>query len=373
MNVRGGAKGNSRLKLRIEDCVAGTVPAKALFNRVSLAALTLLLALPWTAGAAESPPPRQARVIVIVSSSEKNDNTALSALINDSFRLELESKGVRAIAVGEHPGDDTTVAALAVKNKADFALWGTYVQNGTTIELSARWLDAGGIRTPGQARRSGVLDVSFDALVTGLVDEIMEGQRQNIAALPPAPVAAAPPQAPAPQAPRAPRAEAAAEPRVSPLAFSLGASPFIATFAALNYFPLGVSATLTGRYQVRAAGGLFGIGATTGLSGFTGKGLYAQADFSVVPIGLDVMYGTTTGSAVDFYAHLGGGPAIFSARLTTGESLSKVIPFITGGVGVSVKLFEVLALSLEAGYTCFFDSPDPIAGFAPALLVGLSL
>jgi hypothetical protein len=64
-----------------------------------------------------------------------------------------------------------------------------------------------------------------------------------------------------------------------------------------------------------------------------------------------------------------GGPAIFAAKLTTGETLTKVIPYVSGGVGMSLALFDNLALSLEGGYTCYFDSPDPILGFAPALSV----
>jgi hypothetical protein len=327
------------------------------------AAAAMLASIPVVSGGAESLPPRQATVLVIVQSSSKSDNKALDALIADSFRLELESKGIRALPVGEHASDDKAVAALAAKNAADFALWGTYLQTGTDIKLSARWIDAGGANTPEQASRSGVLDLSFDALVTSLVDEIMEGQKQNIANLPPAPVM--PPPATEPAAPRP--AEQAKEARIAPWAFSLGSSPFIATFAALNYFPVGVTVSLAGHYQMRAPGGLFGIGAATGLSGFHGKGSYAQADFYVVPIGVDALYGTRTGSIFDFYVHLSGGPAIFLAKLTTGESLSKVIPFISGGVGISMSLFDALALSLEAGYTGYLDSPDPIMGFAPAI------
>jgi hypothetical protein len=330
-----------------------------------LAAAALFMVLPGVPCSAE---PRQATVLVIVQSSSKNDNKALDALIADSFRLELESKGVRAVPVSGRASDDKTAAAMAAKNSADFALWGTYLQAGTDIKLSARWIDAGGAHTPGQASRSGVLDLSFDALVASLVDEIVEGQKQNIANLPPAPVIPPPEPATVPKP-----AEPVKEARLAPFAFALSASPFIATFAALNYFPVGMSASLAGHYQMRAPGGRFGIGVTTGLSGFHGKGTYAQADFYVVPIGVDALYGTLTGSPFDFYAHLSGGPAIFSAQLSTGESFTKVIPFASGGVGITLALFDALAISLEAGYTGYFDSPDPIMGFAPALSVVLRL
>ena len=329
---------------------------------VLIAAATLLLGLPGATVWAQDQAPRQATVLVLVQSSTKSDDKALDTLIADSFRMELEARGLRALPADEHATDDKAAAALAAKNRADFALWGTYVQTGSTIKLSALWIDASRANSTGQASRSGALDISFDSLVTSLVDEIVEAQKQTLANLPPAPLVPPPSRAPG-QEPGLPVKEL----RIPPFAISLDSSLFIATLAALNYFPVGISVNLAGHYQMRAPGGLFGIGVITGLSGFHGKGAYTEADFYVVPIGVDVLYGTRTGSAIDFFAHLSGGPALLAAKLTTGETLTKVIPYASGGVGVSLTLFGSLALSLEAGYTCYFDSPDPILGFAPAI------
>jgi hypothetical protein len=343
------------------------VPSRC--RRAIAALVALIVVLPAAIAAADILPPRQAVVLIIVQSTSTADNKALSSLISDSIRLELEARGIKAVPVEEHPSDDKGAAALASRNKADFALWGTYAQSGANIQLSARWLDADRVNEPSQASRSGNLDLTFDALVTGLVDEIVDGQQKNIAKLPPAPAVEPSPPATAPE----PVPRAAPEPPLPRFAFSLSASPFIATFAALNYFPVGYSFTLDGHYQMKAPGGLFGAGVATGLSTFHGKGTYAQADFYVVPIGADVRYGTHTGSALDFYVHLAGGPAIFVAKLATGEALTKVVPYASGGVGIMWKPIDILALSLEAGYTCYFDSPDPVAGFAPALAVVLRL
>ena len=98
-----------------------------------------------------------------------------------------------------------------------------------------------------------------------------------------------------------------------------------------------------------------------------------KAHFYVIPVGIEILYGTRTGSAIDFFTHVAGGPAVFAAKLTSGESLAKVIPFVTGGVGITLSLFDSLGISVEAGYACYFDSPDPIMGFTPALSVVLRL
>ena len=333
------------------------------FGRMCFVLSAMLAFLPLVPSGADGLVRRQPTVLVLVYSSGQTDNQALTAMIADAFRMELESQGIRALAVVERAPDDRAVAALAAKNRADFALWGTYVQVGSQVQLNARWIDPETKAAAGHSTRTGALNLSFDAVVTSLVDEILAGQKQQIANLPLVPVERIPATAsPAGRAQKFPH-----------LALSLGSAPFIATFQALNYFPLGLSASLTGRYQTPAAGGLFAFGPTVGVSGFHGKGSYAEADFYVIPIGIDVLYGTRTGSLLDFFAHVAGGPAIFTANLTSGETLAKVIPYVSGGVGITLSLFDSLGISLEGGYTCFFDSPDPIMGFAPSLSVVVRL
>ena len=50
-----------------------------------------------------------------------------------------------------------------------------------------------------------------------------------------------------------------------------------------------------------------------------------------------------------------------------------LLGLIHEGEGVAAKALESLGISLEAAYTCFFDSPDPIMGFAPSLSIDLRL
>ena len=293
----------------------------------------------------------------------------------------MQKEGILAAYIG----DVMAEASLAQKNHADFALWGVYTLSGSEIQLNARWIDPVKKAAAGIASRTGALNLSFDAVVASLVDEIVEGQKKRFADLPPEQIEKAPPVPAAAQQPAAPLGPAVAsdstpavssvvsapkaEPRIAPLAFSLGSAPFIATFTALNYFPVGLSVSLTGLYRVRAPGGLLGFGLATGLSGFHGKGTYTQADFFIIPIGVDFLYGTRTGSAIDFFAHLDGGPAIFAAKPATGNLLTKVIPYISGGVGITFSFFDSFGISLDGSYVCFFDSPDPIMGFAPSLSV----
>jgi hypothetical protein len=161
--------------------------------------------------------------------------------------------------------------------------------------------------------------------------------------------------------------------RLAPFVLSVGSAPFIATFEALNYFPLGFTVSLSPRWQIRAGDGFVGFGLLTGLCGFHGRGTYAEADFYVVPIGADVSYGTLARGRLDFFLHGGGGPAVLIARPSSGGLLAKMIPYAIVGVGCEWSPFNFLAISLDASYTCFFDSSATIMGFTPSLLVELKL
>jgi hypothetical protein len=71
-------------------------------------------------------------------------------------------------------------------------------------------------------------------------------------------------------------------------------------------------------------------------------------------------------------ANKGTGRSVFRQRSgepgSFGNSLVKVVRYISGGLGILVSLTDNVGLSLDGSYTCFFDSP-PIMGFAPALSV----
>jgi len=336
----------------------------------------LVLAAPLSSEAQETAH-RRPVVLVLVRAAGRADNAALGALIADSIKLELTAHAIDVVTAPESLSDsatgDSEAAALAGRNGADFAFWVTYAQADSDIQLKARWTEPKKDQASASASRTGPLDFSFDAMVANLVDEIVEGQKDRIASLPAPAQEATPVQTPesvpaALPAAIAPAAESKPEPKIAPLAFSLGSAPFIATFTALGYFQVGLTVTLSGMYRIKVPGGLMGFGAVTGVSGLHGKGAYTSADFYLVPIGAEFQYGTRTGSLIDFFVTIQGGPALFTLKPQVGNPLTKVIAFALGGLGILISLYDNVGLSIDGSYTCFFDSP-PIMGFAPSLSV----
>lgn len=90
---------------------------------------------------------------------------------------------------------------------------------------------------------------------------------------------------------------------------------------------MGLSVTISGQYRFRLPGGILGVGLTTGANAFQGKGDYAQADVVLIPVGPEAAYGTRSGSLLDFFVHVSGGPAVFAVRLSGGNPLAKIVPY----------------------------------------------
>ncbi len=388
--------------------------------RATVFTLTLLLALAPIAGhAADAAAPRPAVVIVFMKSANALDEQVLRSLLVDSITLELSDRRMAVIAGQGFPRSVAEAVRQAATVEADFVLVGTYALQERQVHLEIQWIDVGESRLAAQASRRGPLDLSFDAIVADAVREILDSQAARLASLPPrqarpeahpaAPLTAGAmeekiaslalpdvspkeetlpaslqeaAQSPAPLPLPAGEAAAAALPAAQPVGavpvlrkvvFTAGTAPFISTFAAARYFEMGLSATLAGQYRIRAPGGFLGFGGTTGVHSFHGKGTYATADFLLIPIGPDVWYGTLTGSPFDFFSRLNGGAAAFVAMPSGGNTLAKVVPYVSGGVGMTMSLGRAIAISAEGSYSAYFDSPEPIMAYTPGISITVRL
>ena len=369
--------------------------------------LLLLVLAPMTLGAASGASSRSPVVLIHMRSSSAVDEQVLQSLLVDSVSLELSDRGMEVLTGTAPARTSDDILDLAQREEADFALTGIYTLKDKQVLLEIQWLDVRRRALAARASRHAPLDLSFDFIVADAVDELLSGQAGSFANLPPRTVkpeehasapsaraesrnapldlplpvpepeaaartvepAKAPPPtalAPADSPPAAPR-PAAPEKPLRRLAISLGTAPLIATFNAAKYFSMGVAIQLAGQYRIRAPGGFLGFGLATAVHGFRGKGAYVEADFVLLPIGAEVQYGTQTGTPIDFFVHVNGGPAVFAVRMSGGNPLAKVVPYVTGGVGVTVSMGDGFGISLDGSYTAFFDSPAPIMGYTPSV------
>ena len=326
------------------------------------------MAVPASAASPARPPV----VLIFMKSASALDEEVLRSLLVDSVTLDLSDRGMEVIGGEGFPRTVDETLRLAQAAEADFALVGTYALQNRQVLLEIQWIDVGEGSLSTQASRRGPLDLSFDAIVADAVREILSGQAERLGSLPPR-------KAKAEAHPAVPLTSAGVQARIAELALpvgepvprkialSAGAAPFISTFNAAKYFAMGLSVTLAGQYRFRVPGGLVGFGLATGAHAFQGKGDYAQANFVLVPVGPEAAYGTLTGSPIDFFIHVNAGPAVFITQPSGGNLLAKVVPYLMGGVGMTVSMAKALGISIDGSYAVFFDSPAPIMAYTPSI------
>ncbi|MGA2762995.1 MAG: hypothetical protein ABSG17_06490 [Spirochaetia bacterium] len=314
-------------------------------------------------------------VLVLLHSSTVEETSSLRSLIVDAITVELEGRDIAAVPSEEKLADDHAVFSLAQREKADFALAGTYTLVEQSVQLSLRWYDVGEKKTFPDAILWGPLDLSFDSVVSHLVGQVLDAQTERLTSLPPLPrpppASAAPPAAPPAENPSSVgRVPPAAPPKASPLSFSVGSAPFIPVFKASAYIPtVGLSISVVGEYRFPLGVGLLGIIGVSGIDLFHAEKA-SVADAFAIPIGAGIVYRTLSGSLIDFALRADAGPSIFVLSPGGGGTTIGVVPFFSTGLGVTMNFSNFLAASVDLDYVAILV-PDAIMGFVPSVALDM--
>jgi nucleoid-associated protein YgaU len=360
----------------------------------------VLAALPGSA----ADTPVQCRVLVILKSTTPEEDPDFRSLMLNAIRVEIEDRELTVLEPITQPPNGEQPWQSSGKAGADFALAATYTMRQLEAAFDLAWYDTAEKRQTQAVSRKVSLDFTLDVTIATAIVEILDGQKDRIAVVRSARIeaaraaaekaaadkAAADKAAAAKAAAERAAIEAAANAKAKEeadrkIAAALkrpvdhwgliaGAGPFLATVEASEYFTLGLSASLNGQYRFAVPGGLFGIGLATGVNAFRATGTAGEADSMLIPIGATVVYGTNTGSRFDFSAHIDGGAAVFLLTpVVSGITAVGVVPFILGGVGMTIAVFEKAGFIIDASYAAFFPRGVPIMGFSPSLGLFLRL
>jgi hypothetical protein len=336
-------------------------------------------------------------VLVLLKSTTAGEDPEFRALMLSVIRVEIENRELALIEPETLPPDDEKPWQSAKQADAEFALVATYATGQRKVAFDLSWYDTAEKKQVQSVSREATLDFTLDVTIAAAVVELLDGQKDRIAAVRSARADAARAAAEKAAAEKTAAEKAAAEKTAAERAaieeaanakakaeadrtiaaalkrplkhwsMLAGAGPFLATVEASQYFTLGLSAFLNGQYRFSVPGGLLGIGLASGLQRFHATGTAGEADSTLVPVGVTFVYGTNTGSRFDFFAHIDGGAALFILQPIIGNTAIGVVPYILGGVGMTIAVFEKAGIIIDASYAAFFPRGVPIMGFSPSL------
>ena len=184
-----------------------------------------------------------------------------------------------------------------------------------------------------------------------------------------APPGSAPPAVRTPGPPTDPQTpaiiDAAARRRFASV--SVGATAFVATGKASDYFKLGYGSSVHLGLAIPAGPGSFGVGLHSGVTYFQADGAATSVEGFLVPLGAEVRYTLDQGLPIGVFVRLCGGPALLGIRSDYWGDLSKVLPYALAGLGVTAPFGRRLGASLDLSYGAYFEGSLLIMAFSPSL------
>ncbi|MBN2554113.1 MAG: hypothetical protein JXB06_15150 [Spirochaetales bacterium] len=399
---------------------------------VALCLTGLFAGLELPAQSAQSAPGVQAAIVrkgLILAMNHPLDSEAerlFQGVASQTVRWALERRMLVVIEATTPPGeaaslhDPIDLPDGTAAEEVDFILLTEYASRGRELEIRMAWYDPRSGEITEEVIRRGRKDLVLDKILREALSELLSAVESSLEALEPrefeipADSAAAvnagfkpgtagiggqtgggsasgsdsasgsqpriggvEPPLPAPTAPAAPAPErpAAASPRERQRHFDigLGCAPFVATGTASEYFKLGVMPVMSLSYLFQRDISRFGVGLYGGLNVFTATGELDSAETFLIPMGVCLRYeiGSERYPAVVFA--LASGPALLMMSESTGDTLRGITVFGRGSLGVRLPVGRVFALLIEAGYDVYWEQPQPIMGFSPAVYTTVRL
>ncbi len=326
-------------------------------------------------------------VLELTQASTQEENPLFQKVIEEVVTLEMERAGLRVIshrdlasqrklssqgevagALGMSGAAAVDVFELAREAEVDFALLSTYAIDGRTIRIDFSWFDVGENRSRAPISRTSRMDLALDRIIKEAVTEILELEKERIASLvreverKEKPESSEEPTAGL-DGVREPRAEIKLGKRFE---VATGLSPFIATGNVSEFFKLGLMPVLYGGYRIPLQNGIIAIGLIAGINIFQAEGLIASSENLLIPVGPDFRYTFSPGGGVEFYVRLAAGPALFMVNVEGTGQFTKILPFVTAGIGFSLPFSETFGFAVDASYAVYFDTDGLLMGFTPA-------
>jgi hypothetical protein len=161
--------------------------------------------------------------------------------------------------------------------------------------------------------------------------------------------------------------------RVRHFDIGLGFAPFVATGTASEYFKLGLMPIMNFSYLIQGQISRLGLGVYGGMNTFTASGDLTTAETYLIPVGVSLRYeiGSERYPAAVF--GIAGGPALLMMKASGDEYLFGLTFFGRGTLGVRLPIGRTFALLIEAGYDVYWEQPQPIMGFSPAVSTTIRL
>jgi hypothetical protein len=377
---------------------------------VLLAAFCAVVVAAAGAFASESGTPLERRGLILTMNRPLDSEAAqqFEDVVTQTVRWSLERQKLGVLEKPAPSYEEATfsnpmdVLDSSIVGEVDFILLTEYASRGQELEIRLSWYDPLSGEKTQEVIRRGRKDLVLDKIIREALNELLSAVESSLNSLEPrelipsdgsvatTPVSGIPnPSATknAPPLPAAPggsvESPAAALPapelnqaepsdeRIRHFEIGVGCAPFVTTGTASEYFKLGIMPVLNVSYLFQGKLSRLGLGLYGGMNFFTATGELTSAQTFLIPVGVSLRYEIGSERYPGIFFGISSGPALLMMNLN--ETLLGLTFFGRGSLGVRLPVGRAFALSIEAGYDVYWEQPNPIMGFSPAVSTTIRL
>jgi hypothetical protein len=323
-----------------------------------------LTLLPCACGCAEGGAPGPHILGFVLAGPEADPS--LQPVLRESFAVQVARRKLTVqLADTDTPRalKLSDLVRLTAERDAQYLVVATYTTTATECGLEVRVYDPASGALLRNAKASGRIDLSLDAIVAqALARAFVDIQFRELPA--PADVAVVPVQ-------EGPHPKTGL---VKMLALSAEAAPLFATGAVSQYAKIGFLAALTADFRFPMGTSVLEAGLMAGACLMSATGAVTDAAILLVPFGLDAQYVMSAGAFPGVALHVSGGPALMSVTAAyLGDARAKIVPYLLAGLTLDLPFTPSFGIAFEARYVAFLESSLPIMAFAPTVRMHVQL
>ncbi len=147
----------------------------------------------------------------------------------------------------------------------------------------------------------------------------------------------------------------------------LGFSPFLTTGDASEFFTLGLVPEMSFIYKRQTPFGYWGIGLFSSFNFFSASGNLDTSDNCLISLGPEIKLGFKSTKLLTLNIKLNGGMTFFLHKKENEDYLNSIVPFISGGIGLTIDFLPSLGAYFSGIYILYAESSVLITGFSPSI------
>lgn len=142
---------------------------------------------------------------------------------------------------------------------------------------------------------------------------------------------------------------------------------------ASSYFTNGLGLGFHAAYNLQTSFGYFGIGVGSTAVYFEAEGILLPSENFFISAGPEITLGISANQLLDIFFRLNSGATLFMMNRNNEGFKSTIIPFVSGGMGMTLNITPGFGIVLSTIYSLYIESSILITGFSPSAGIYLRL